>query len=286
MSDSQLDELRLTTEIILQAAELIQTLECEEPNEASRGYFINDSLDTEALRVPWAIEAIVDGPPEEVIVTFDTMDGQLRESINIKLVYASVVATITRDGSMPAYEPFVVELASTMDNAYSITEITPEDVSNLVASLLYPRNTPELAQYRDPNDRATAEEIQDVLRETASDSHTGLMTYMANDGVTEIISADDGEKITDIDVVWTISNEMYFSTDLGMPVHAVRKLVAKMALDPSEKGIAFFIQDGVNAKGIEFVPDRDDLEKLKAILQLSAPESLRAVSFNENENLG
>lgn len=271
MSDGQLEELRLTTDIILQAAELVQELECGTPQEASRAYFINDTLGNDRLRVPPTIEALVDGRPDEMLVVFDAEYGLDRESINIKLMYDRIVATISRGAHMPATESFVVELASIEENSHTLTEVDPIEVSYLIASLLYPNNSPELAQFSDPNHPGIAAEIQDVLRETIADSHAALLTYVAEDGVTEIISMDDGEKITDIEVISSLADDVYFSVERGVPIYDVRKLVAKMALDPTEKRISFFLQHGVNGTSEEFIPDRSDLEKLRDILLRNQP---------------
>lgn len=281
MSDAHLEELRVTTDVILQAAELVQELECSPPQESSRGYFINDSLDTDALRLPGVIRAMLDGTPEEVIATFDTTGDASRASFNFRLVFADATATISRTGAMGAEAPFDVELAAIDSNAYTMYETSAEEVSDFIASLLYPGNTPELARYTDPNDPLIAEEIEDVLRESVCDDCCGLTTYIAPDGSTEIIANDNGEKIVDIDIVCTLKDEMYFSAEQGRAVHDVRKLVAKMALDASEKSIVFIMQDSLTGADKEFVPDLADLEMIRELLQHNRQTPPEEVSLTE-----
>lgn len=283
-SDRQLKELRAKFDLILNAFELAQDLEHKvEPVESEDTFYIDGSLSLDALRIPTVLRDLTDKPLAQVIITFrdfSAIDKQPKlTQFCIDLIHEHPrlnpdTEPVTDDihiakDRLSDDDRFEVKFAKEDGDFETVCYLGTQTLSNLVASIVHPTNTPELTNYSDLEDPDIATEIKDTLRERLCDSLVSKKLYPSHSeqlpGAIEIIYTD-GE-LSSLEL--TRPDDDRVESVMQDPP----RTVVTMDLNGSSEGIAFHRTGGELKTSEPMKPTYRDLRVLQLFINHAAPGS-------------
>lgn len=196
-----LEHLRQYTDVLLGAAELADALESSSPRAMDRHYAVSDPRVIDLVDVPAEVLPSL-GDAELRVVTFHStshIDSKdvLHVGSSIELGFTDEKRVVLDLLSSPAKDRV---LATFGRDDTSPIEITPGQLSDIVARICHPTNDPELSDFRNIDNPVLADEICDTLgaNELVADSTERI--YQFGDEY-QVIVQRQGDRIVACEVV-------------------------------------------------------------------------------------